>query len=124
MWKYDNIFEWQENKKESQTLILLGHDTRTRELIDASLPELKLPKHRVMEVGSVEAQIDWAEAGFGTAIVPDFSIDPRLKLTREVIPLPSFPNTDFGYIVRQNQVLSKAAKQLLTWVGENVSVVS
>jgi DNA-binding transcriptional LysR family regulator len=120
----DNIFEWQENKKESQTLILLGHDTRTRELIDASLPELKLPKHRVMEVGSVEAQIDWAEAGFGTAIVPDFSIDPRLKLTREVIPLPSFPNTDFGYIVRQNQVLSKAAKQLLTWVGENVSVVS
>ncbi|MCV5869627.1 LysR family transcriptional regulator, partial [Escherichia coli] len=36
----DNIFEWQDNRKESQTLILLGHDTRTRELIDASLPEL------------------------------------------------------------------------------------
>ncbi|MEF1189349.1 LysR family transcriptional regulator, partial [Vibrio parahaemolyticus] len=35
----DNIFEWQNNRKESQTLILLGHDTRTRELIDASLPE-------------------------------------------------------------------------------------
>ncbi|EOX4466709.1 LysR family transcriptional regulator [Vibrio sp. 2026] len=119
----DNIFEWQDNLKESQTLILLGHDTRTRELIDASLPELNLPKHRVMEVGSVEAQIDWAEAGFGTAIVPDFSLDPRLKLSREVTPLPSFPNTDFGYIVRQNQVLSKAAKQLLAWVGENVSVV-
>ncbi|WP_031813277.1 substrate-binding domain-containing protein, partial [Vibrio parahaemolyticus] len=119
----DNIFEWQDNRKESQTLILLGHDTRTRELIDASLPELNLPKHRVMEVGSVEAQIDWAEAGFGTAIVPDFSLDPRLKLSREVTPLPSFPNTDFGYIVRQNQVLSKAAKQLLAWVGENVSVV-
>ena len=76
-----------------------------------------------MEVGSVEAQIDWAEAGFGTAIVPDFSLDPRLKLSRDVTPLPSFPNTDFGYIVRQNQVLSKAAKQLLKWVGENVSVV-
>ena len=62
-------------------------------------------------------------AGFGTAIVPDFSLDPRLTLSREITPLPSFPNTDFGYIVRQNQVLSKAAKQLLTWVGENVSVV-
>ena len=32
----------------------------------------------------MEAQIDWAEAGFGTAIVPDFSLDPRLKLSREV----------------------------------------
>ena len=119
----DDLLEWKENTSENQTLILLGHDTRTRELIDASLPELKLPKHRVMEVGSVEAQIDWAEAGFGTAIVPDFSLDPRLKLSREVTPLPSFPNTDFGYIVRQNQVLSKAAKQLLKWVAENVSVV-
>ncbi len=92
-----------------------------RELIDASLPELNLPKHRVMEVGSVEAQIGWAEAGFGTAIVPDFSLDPRLKLSRSYA-FASFPNTDFGYIVRQNQVLSKA-KQLLAWVGENVSVV-
>ena len=80
-----------------------------------------LPDFRVMEVGSVEAQIDWAEAGFGTAIVPDFSLNPKLlKLTRHFTPLPNFPSTNFGYIVRQNQVLSKAAKQLLKWVSHQV----
>ncbi|MGE6159106.1 LysR family transcriptional regulator, partial [Aeromonas media] len=47
------------------TLILLGHDTRTRALIDPSLPLLGLPSCRIMEVGSVDAQLDWAEAGFG-----------------------------------------------------------
>ncbi|KAL8205074.1 UNVERIFIED_CONTAM: hypothetical protein K2H54_000105 [Gekko kuhli] len=67
------------------TLILLGHDTRTRALIDPSLPLLGLPSCRIMEVGSVDAQLDWAEAGFrGWPIVPDFSIHPRLKLTAPV----------------------------------------
>lgn len=113
----DNILEWHGEGDELPTLILLGHDTRTRELIDASLPALMLPRHRVMEVGSVEAQIDWAEAGFGTAIVPDFSLHSKLSLSRSVTPLPGFPATNFGYIVRQNQVLSKAVKQLLTWVA-------
>ena len=50
------------------TLILLGHDTRTRDFIDEGLPSLNLPNHRVMEVGSVDAQIDWAEAGFGVVL--------------------------------------------------------
>lgn len=104
--------------QDKPTLILLGHDTRTRELIDASLPKLNLPRFRVMEVGSVEAQIDWAEAGFGTAIVPDFSLHTKTTLSRKVTHLEDFPATDFGYIVRQNQVLSKAAKQLLGWVEE------
>lgn len=110
----DKVWEAQDKP----TLILLGHDTRTRELIDASLPKLNLPRFRVMEVGSVEAQIDWAEAGFGTAIVPDFSLHTKTTLSRKVTHLEDFPATDFGYIVRQNQVLSKAAKQLLGWVEE------
>ena len=91
------------------TLILLGHDTRTRALIDPSL-----------EVGSVDAQLDWAEAGFGVAIVPDFSLHPRLKLTAPVTRLTDFPGTSLGYVVRQNQVLSRAIKQLLHWVEEEI----
>lgn len=114
----DDILQWQTAREELPTLILLGHDTRTRELVDASLPHLKLPRHRVMEVGSVEAQLDWAEAGFGTAIVPEFSLHTKPLLSRHVMSLPSFPATDFGYIVRQNQVLSKATKQLLDWVAQ------
>lgn len=114
----DDLWDKQWEEQERPTLILLGHDTRTRELIDASLPKLQLPRFRVMEVGSVEAQIDWAEAGFGTAIVPDFSLHTKTMLSRKVTPLTDFPATDFGYIVRQNQVLSKAAKQLLGWVEE------
>ncbi|EGR2797343.1 LysR family transcriptional regulator [Vibrio navarrensis] len=114
----DDLFASDWGEQDKPTLILLGHDTRTRELIDASLPKLALPKYRVMEVGSVEAQIDWAQAGFGTAIVPDFSLHTKAALTRTVTHLEAFPATDFGYIVRQNQVLSKAAKQLLGWVEE------
>lgn len=105
---------------ECPTLILLGHDTRTRALIDSALHQLTLPTYRVMEVGSVDAQIDWAEAGFGTAIVPSFSLRPQRQLTSPVAALPQFPGTRLGYIVRQNQILSRAIKQLLVWVDEEI----
>ncbi|WP_290434415.1 LysR substrate-binding domain-containing protein, partial [Aeromonas caviae] len=85
-----------------------------------SLPLLGLPSCRIMEVGSVDAQLDWAEAGFGVAIVPDFSLHPRLKLTAPVTRLTDFPGTSLGYVVRQNQVLSRAIKQLLHWVEEEI----
>lgn len=73
-----------------------------------------------MEVGSVDAQIDWAEAGFGVAIVPSFSLHSKLHLQTTITPLPHFPTTSLGYIVRQNQVLSRAIKQLLRWVDEEI----
>lgn len=115
---------WQKGEQvdnlEAPTLILLGHDTRTRDLMDPALPDLKLPKYRIMEVDSVDAQIDWAEAGFGIAIVPDFSLHPKLNLQSTITPLPTFPSASLGYIVRQNQVLSKAIKKLLRWVEEEI----
>ncbi|ROV59127.1 LysR family transcriptional regulator [Vibrio ponticus] len=120
----DGLQAWQQgqwdSKQEEPTLILLGHDTRTRDLLDLALPTLNLPKYRVMEVGSVDAQIDWAEAGFGVAIVPEFSLHPKLNLKTAITPLPEFPTTSLGYIVRQNQVLSRAIKQLLNWVSEEI----
>lgn len=127
----DNLALWQQAKLQPElvlesepTLILLGHDTRTRDLLDSALPSLNLPKYRIMEVGSVDAQIDWAEAGFGVAIVPEFSIyskrNIKSHLKTEVTPLPEFPTTSLGYIVRQNQILSKAIKQLLRWVDEEI----
>lgn len=112
--------EQQGDPQDEPTLILLGHDTRTRALIDPSLPLLGLPPCRIMEVGSVDAQLDWAEAGFGVAIVPDFSLNPRLKLSAPVTRLTDFPATSLGYVVRQNQVLSRAIKQLLHWVEEEI----
>ncbi|WP_059019626.1 LysR family transcriptional regulator [Vibrio coralliirubri] len=102
------------------TLILLGHDTRTRDFIDEGLPSLNLPIYRVMEVGSVDAQIDWAEAGFGVAIVPEFAVSTKHHLNSTVTPLTNFSSTSLGYIVRQNQVLSKATKQLLGWVNDEI----
>lgn len=105
---------------ELPTLILLGHDTRTRDLIDLALPSLNLPRYRVMEVGSVDAQIDWAEAGVGIAIVPEFSLYNKTNLCTKVTALPQFPSTSFGYIVRQNQILSKAIKQFLFWVNKQI----
>ncbi|MEZ9866490.1 LysR family transcriptional regulator [Vibrio sp. 10N.261.51.A4] len=102
------------------TLILLGHDTRTRDFIDEGLPSLNLPNYRVMEVGSVDAQIDWAEAGFGVAIVPEFAVSTKQHLHSKVTPLTNFSSTSLGYIVRQNQVLSKATKQLLGWVNDEI----
>ncbi|QDO84145.1 LysR family transcriptional regulator [Shewanella psychropiezotolerans] len=123
----DNLAQWQQAKLQPElaleseaTLILLGHDTRTRDLLDSALPSLNLPKYRIMEVGSVDAQIDWAEAGFGVAIVPEFSIYTKRNLKTKVTPLPEFPTTSLGYIVRQNQILSKAIKQLLRWVDEEI----
>lgn len=124
----NGLAEWQQGKiqpqdqlQEEPTLILLGHDTRTRDLIDSALPQLNLPKYRVMEVGSVDAQIDWAEAGFGVAIVPEFSLHPKLNLQTKITPLPQFPTTSLGYIVRQNQILSRAIKQLLRWVNDEIT---
>lgn len=125
----NGLADWQQQARgqsthtsgDEPTLILLGHDTRTRDLIDLALPSLKLPKYRVMEVGSVDAQIDWAEAGFGIAIVPAFSLHPKLNLKSTITPLPDFPTTSLGYIVRQNQVLSRAIKQLLHWVSEEIA---
>ncbi|GIU03011.1 LysR family transcriptional regulator [Shewanella morhuae] len=123
----DNLQQWQQAKRsidtclsEQPTLILLGHDTRTRELLDPALPSLNLSNYRIMEVGSVDAQIDWAEAGFGVAIVPEFSVYTKSNLTTKITPLPQFPTTSLGYIVRQNQVLSKAIKQLLYWVNQEI----
>ncbi|NRB22862.1 LysR family transcriptional regulator [Shewanella sp.] len=123
----DNLALWQQAKRQPElalesepTLILLGHDTRTRDLLDSALPSLNLPQYRIMEVGSVDAQIDWAEAGFGVAIVPEFSIYTKRHLKTKVTPLPEFPTTSLGYIVRQNQILSKAIKQLLRWVDEEI----
>ncbi len=105
------------------TLILLGHDTRTRDFIDEGLPSLNLPSYRVMEVGSVDAQIDWAEAGFGVAIVPEFAVSTKQHLHSKVTPLINFSSTSLGYIVRQNQVLSKATKQLLGWVNDEITLL-
>ncbi|MBW3527113.1 LysR family transcriptional regulator [Shewanella sp. NKUCC05_KAH] len=123
----DNLQQWQQAKPsvdtplaEQPTLILLGHDTRTRELLDPALPSLNLSNYRIMEVGSVDAQIDWAEAGFGVAIVPEFSVYTKANLTTKVTPLPQFPTTSLGYIVRQNQILSKAIKLLLYWVNQEI----
>ncbi|MFC1236716.1 LysR family transcriptional regulator [Vibrio sp. F74] len=107
-------------QQEELTLILLGHDTRTRDLIDEALPKLNLPSYRVMEVGSVDAQIDWAEAGFGVAIIPEFAISTKENLLSKVTSLPNFPTTSLGYVVRQNQILSKAIKQLLHWVNDEI----
>ncbi len=105
------------------TLILLGHDTRTRDFIDEGLPSLNLPNYRVMEVGSVDAQIDWAEAGFGVAIVPEFAVSTKQHLHSKVTPLINLSSTSLGYIVRQNQVLSKATKQLLGWVNDEITLL-
>ncbi|MGL4639558.1 MAG: LysR family transcriptional regulator [Shewanella sp.] len=123
----DNLELWQQASlpadtplAEQPTLILLGHDTRTRELLEPALPSLNLPRYRIMEVGSVDAQIDWAEAGFGVAIVPEFSIYTKAGLRSKITPLPQFPSTSLGYIVRQNQILSKAIKQLLHWVNQEI----
>ncbi len=43
-----------------------------------------------MEVGSVDAQIDWAEAGFGVAIIPEFAISTKRHLHSKVTPLTDF----------------------------------
>lgn len=123
MVRFRNSFEsWSkdENQSDELTLILLGHDTRTRDLIDQALPSLRLPSFRVMEVGSVDAQIDWAEAGFGVAIIPEFAISTKTNLSSKVTALPNFPTTSLGYVVRQNQILSKAIKQLLLWVDDEI----
>ncbi|MEZ8449126.1 LysR family transcriptional regulator [Vibrio splendidus] len=112
-----------QDSDEELTLILLGHDTRTRDFIDEGLPSLNLPSYRVMEVGSVDAQIDWAEAGFGVAIVPEFAIFTKQHLKSKVTPLTNFSSTSLGYIVRQNQVLSKATKQLLGWVNDEITLL-
>ena len=115
-------FDIQDSEAEL-TLILLGHDTRTRDFIDEGLPSLNLPSYRVMEVGSVDAQIDWAEAGFGVAIVPEFAVSTKQHLHSKVTPLMNFSSTSLGYIVRQNQVLSKATKQLLGWVNDEITLL-
>ncbi len=112
-----------QDSDEELTLILLGHDTRTRDFIDEGLPNLNLPNYRVMEVGSVDAQIDWAEAGFGVAIVPEFAVSTKQYLHSKVTPLTNFSSTSLGYIVRQNQVLSKATKQLLGWVNDEITLL-
>jgi len=112
-----------QDSDEELTLILLGHDTRTRDFIDEGLPSLNLPSYRVMEVGSVDAQIDWAEAGFGVAIVPEFAVSTKQYLHSKVTPLTNFSSTSLGYIVRQNQVLSKATKQLLGWVNDEITLL-
>ena len=76
-----------------------------------------------MEVGSVDAQIDWAEAGFGVAIIPEFAISTKSHLKSKVTPLLNFSSTSLGYIVRQNQVLSKATKHLLGWVNDEITLL-
>ncbi|WP_432463611.1 LysR family transcriptional regulator [Agarivorans sp. QJM3NY_33] len=116
-------FERGTEQDKELTLILLGHDTRTRDLIDNALPTLNLTNYRVMEVGSVDAQIDWAEAGFGVAIVPEFALSTPRYLKSLVTPLADFPTTELGYIVRQNQILSKAIKQLLHWVNQGITLL-
>jgi len=102
----------------ASTLILLGHDTRSRELIEPTLVRLGLADWRVMEVSSVAAQLDWAQAGFGVAIVPQLSLQGRPALQQS--PQVDIPAAGLGYVLRQNQILSAASKQLLAWIAADI----
>ena len=62
-----------------------------------------------------------ARNGFGVAIVPELAVSTKQHLNSKVTPLTNFSSTSLGYIVRQNQVLSKATKQLLGWVNDEIT---
>ncbi|MGL5947635.1 MAG: LysR family transcriptional regulator [Aeromonas sp.] len=98
------------------TLILLGEETRTHSLLAPYLPRLGLGAYRVMAVDSVDAQLDWASAGFGVAIVPELALSSVRSREVACEVLGSIPPTPLGYVVRQDQVLSRPIKQLLLWI--------
>lgn len=75
-WKaYRWVDVWMEDAPDAEkTLIVLEKGTRMRTLLDLQDPGTSKGAWQILEAASVDQQLDFALAGLGTAIVPDYVV--------------------------------------------------
>jgi len=86
----------------AQNLLLLERGTRGREALEASFFQRGLAPTSVMDLGSVDAQIDLARIGVGVAVVPDFSVRGAAGLACR--PIGGLPAAHLALATRKGPV--------------------
>ncbi len=87
-----------------QTLLLLERGTRAREHSDRALSTAGVKPAHIIELGSVAVQQEFAAAGIGVALVPDFAARRHAAEGRLVmISVPDLPPREIGVATRKGK---------------------
>jgi len=78
---------------QGQTLLLLEHGSRLRTLVDERCQEYAVQPDHIMELGSVDLQIDCARACMGIAIIPAYALT---KLDQAGLLVCDLPDMGIG----------------------------
>ena len=98
----------------SEQLLILETGTATRESFDAVLMLEGVVADRVMELGSVAVQKEFATAGIGVAVVPDYAVKSDCKEGKlACIPVNGLPEKQIGLCYLRGKQLSKAAQTFI-----------
>lgn len=106
-------------KLQALPLILFESGSSTRTLIDGWFQAQGATPQPVMQLGSIEAIKRMVQTGFGYSIVPRMSVEeesdrPGLRLFPLMPPL----NRTLGTVMRQDKVLSRGMREVLTLLAK------
>ena len=96
-------------------LISLGKETRTHHWLSKHWTVIPFEGVVAVEVGSVSGQINWAEAGFGIAILPNWGGQFKNEQV-EIMELNTIPKAPLGLVQRLNFVPSKLSRAFLGYL--------
>jgi DNA-binding transcriptional LysR family regulator len=85
-----------------QTLLLLEKGTRAREHADQALTAAEVKPAHIIDLGSVAVQQEFAAAGIGVALVPEFAALQHLESKRlAMIPVEELPAREIGVATKR-----------------------
>ena len=93
-----------------QTLLLLEKGTRAREHADQALDAAWVTPAHIIDLGSVAVQQEFAAAGIGVALVPEFAARVHVASKRlAMIPIEELPAREIGIGTKRARRRSAAA---------------
>ena len=98
-----------------EQLLILEKGTATRESFDSALAQAGLATTRAMELGSVAVQKEFAAAGIGIAVVPEYSVKIECEDGRLVgIPVHGLPQKKIGLCYLKEKESGRAVQTFIT----------
>lgn len=92
-----------------ETLLLLEKGTRAREHADEFLRNAGYQPAHIIELGSVAVQLEFAAAGLGAAIVPEYAAHGYIETGRlRPLTLSKMPKRRITYAVKKKKKISAA----------------
>jgi LysR family transcriptional regulator, carnitine catabolism transcriptional activator len=98
----------------SHPLILTGHDTSVRQILERTLVDARLPIQVAQEATYMSTAIGMVDAGLGVAVLPASAFTPDLERRLRLVPIvdPTL-RRDIAVLTRAGRSLSPAAQRLI-----------